>query len=487
MTDLVHIIGETTDYDKKQQLEVNKPKSWCKSVSAFANGRGGSLIFGVADDDTVIGLEDPKYVSEKFSEIVKGKLDPVPEFSLSFENVDGKTLMIVRIEPGTITPYYYMGDGQQIAFCRIGNESVPATANMLRELVLRGSHQSYDSLLSGYKFENYAFTKLRSVFHARTGKEFTDDDYESWGIVNADGRLTNAGALLADESPVRHSRIFCTRWNGLDQAHGIMDALDDTEVSGSLVILLQEGLDFCRRNSKKMWYKTPDGRVELPGYPEESILEGLVNALIHRSYIEIGGEVHIDIFDNRIEISSPGGMYENKPVQDCDIMSIKSRRRNPVLADIFSRLKYMERRGSGFKKICQDYSLQPNYREELHPKFYSDSYDFTLTLYNLNYSIENGATDLVSNSYPTVTQQLPNSYPTVSEQVEKIVDTIADKTLSAKEIMNLIGLKDKGNLLELYLYPAIRQGLIVPLYPDKPNHPRQKYRLTDKGKGLLQQ
>ena len=98
MIDLVHIIGETTDYDKKQQLEVNKPKSWCKSVSAFANGRGGSLIFGVADDDTVIGLEDPQYVSEKFSEIVKSKLDPVPEFSLSFEKVDGKTLMIVRIE-----------------------------------------------------------------------------------------------------------------------------------------------------------------------------------------------------------------------------------------------------------------------------------------------------------------------------------------------------------------------------------------------------
>jgi ATP-dependent DNA helicase RecG len=85
------------------------------------------------------------------------------------------------------------------------------------------------------------------------------------------------------------------------------------------------------------------------------------------------------------------------------------------------------------------------------------------------------------------TQQLPNSYPTVSEQVEKIVGIIADRTLSTKEIMDLIGLKDKGNLLELYLYPAIRQELVVPLYPDKPNHPRQKYRLTDKGKGLLQQ
>ena len=55
VTDLAHFIGETTDYDKKQQLETNKPKSWCKSVSAFANGRGGFLIFGVADDDTVTG------------------------------------------------------------------------------------------------------------------------------------------------------------------------------------------------------------------------------------------------------------------------------------------------------------------------------------------------------------------------------------------------------------------------------------------------
>lgn len=128
---LAQLIGETTDYDKKQQLEINKPKSWCKSVSAFANGRGGSLIFGVTDDDTVTGLDNPKLMSEKFSEIVKTKLDPVPDFSLSFESVDEKTLMIVRVEPGNITPYYYMGDGQQIAFCRLGNESVPATANML--------------------------------------------------------------------------------------------------------------------------------------------------------------------------------------------------------------------------------------------------------------------------------------------------------------------------------------------------------------------
>lgn len=171
------MIGEATEYDKKERLEINRPKSWCKSVSAFANGRGGYLIFGIADDDTVVELENPQFTADKFSEIVKAKMDPVPEFSLSFDKKDGKTLMIVHIESGSITPYYYIGDGQQIAFYRLGNESVPATANMLRELVLRGTHQSYDSLMTDHKFNNYAFTKLRSVFHARTGKEFTDADY----------------------------------------------------------------------------------------------------------------------------------------------------------------------------------------------------------------------------------------------------------------------------------------------------------------------
>ncbi|MDE5812708.1 MAG: AAA family ATPase, partial [Muribaculaceae bacterium] len=330
--------------------------------------------------------------AEKFSEIVKQKLDPIPPFRISYESIDSKTLMIVTVEPGDMTPYYYIGDGQQIAFHRMGNESIPANAGRLRELVLRGTHQTYDSLPTDFKFENYDFSRLRSVFHHRTGKEFTENDYESWGIVNQDGMLTNAGALLANENPLRHSRLFCTRWNGLDQSHGIMDALDDEEISGSLIQQLQDGMAFVRRNSRKMWHKSPDGRVELPDYPEDSVLEGLVNSLIHRSYLELGSEVHLDMFDDRIEIFSPGGMYENRPVQDCDIMKIKSRRRNPVLADIFSRLKYMERRGSGFKKICNEYGHQVNYRDEIRPIFYSDNQDFVLTLYNLNYGLPQSST-----------------------------------------------------------------------------------------------
>lgn len=95
------------------------------------------------------------------------------------------------------------GDGQLIAFMRIGNESVPATPSQLRELVLRGSGESYDSLKSRYDFDNMSFTKLKSVYKQRTGNIFEDTDYESFGLIDEKGNLTNAGALLADESPIR--------------------------------------------------------------------------------------------------------------------------------------------------------------------------------------------------------------------------------------------------------------------------------------------
>ena len=283
--DIKQLIGETTDYDKKLALEEKKPKSWCKSISAFANCFGGKLIFGVSNNSELVGLADAESDAEKISEIIKTHLNPIPEFKLSFEKDGDKTFVIVEVMKGQQTPYYYEGDGQLIAFMRIGNESVPATPLQLRELVLRGSGESYDSLKSRYDFSNMSFTKLKSVYKQRTGNAFEDTDYESFGLIDEKGNLTNAGALLADESPVRHSRLFCTRWNGLTKASGIVDALDDKEYTGSLVTLLQAGTDFVRNNSKKAWRKVDDGRIEMPDYPDRAVLEGVVNALIHRNYI----------------------------------------------------------------------------------------------------------------------------------------------------------------------------------------------------------
>ena len=91
--------------------------------------------------------------------------------------------------------------------------------------------------------------------------------------------------------------------------------------------------------------------------------------MIHRDYLEIGSEVHIDMYDDRLEIYSHGGVYDSSFVQERDILRVPYKRRNPIIADAFNRLRLMERRGSGFKKSCSDYD------------------SFVLALSNLNYNV----------------------------------------------------------------------------------------------------
>lgn len=379
------LIGETTAYDKKQQLEVKRPKSWLKSVSAFANGEGGTLIFGISDDNQVIGLIDAESDAERISEEIKTKLDPVPAVNLEFKDVDGKKLVLLYVYKGQETPYYYVGDKQRLAFVRIGNESVVADRIQLKSLVLKGAGCSFDSMLSHYRLDDMAFSKLKSVYFKRLNQSFDDSDFISWGIVDNDDKLTNAGALLADDSPIRHSRIFCTRWNGLDMTNGLGEALDDAELEGSVIGLLQEAVAFVRNNSRRKWWKESEYREELPDYPERAVTEVICNAIIHRDYMELGSEIHIDMYDDRMEVYSPGGMFDGRLIQQLDPLTIPSKRRNPLLADFFHRLMLMERRGSGMKKIIGEYKRFEQLKNYRAPEFCSNASEFHVILWNLNY------------------------------------------------------------------------------------------------------
>ena len=104
--DMAKYIGETTEYDKKQEVERRKVKSWLKSVSAFANGAGGCLLFGIADDDTIIGLTDAKADAEFISQKIKERIDPMPQIDLKIERVEDKELLILHVHGGEDTPYY---------------------------------------------------------------------------------------------------------------------------------------------------------------------------------------------------------------------------------------------------------------------------------------------------------------------------------------------------------------------------------------------
>lgn len=223
---------------------------------------------------------------------------------------------------------------------------------------------------------------------------------KSFGLVNDENNLTIAGALFADDYQVYQSRVFCTRWNGLTKASGRIDALDDVEFEGNIIYLLKATLDFVKRNTKKMWEKGPVYRIEYPEYPERAVQEALVNALIHRDYSIIGSEVHVDIYDDRLEIYSPGGMYDGTFVQDLDPLNVSSTRRNPILADVFARMDLMERRGSGLRKIIEAYEGEENYKEELKPEFISTESSFITLLKNLNYATQS----LGDNDTQNVTQ-----------------------------------------------------------------------------------
>ena len=378
-------IAEATECDYKAALEKKKPKSWLKSVSAFANGIGGTMFFGIDDDRNIIGLPDAQADAEAISRLIKERISPYPDFVLTPERENGKEILVLLVYSGHSTPYYYKADGVMEAYIRIGNESVIAPSYVLNQLILKGMHRTYDELISEYDFKDYAFSKLRERYKVWTSNSMEEKLFDSFGMRDEHGKLTNAGALLADDSPVRHSRLFCTRWNGPDKSGGMVDALDSAEYSGSLIILLNEGVGFVKRNMKTRWKKTADSRIEMPDYCERSVFEALVNALIHRDYLILGSEVHIDIYDDRLTIYSPGGMADGTRIQERDLSGVFSTRRNPVLADIFGRLGYMERQGSGFKKITETYRAAYNYRAELEPKFYSDAGSFQVTLYNLNY------------------------------------------------------------------------------------------------------
>ncbi len=413
--DIISLIGEATAYDKKETLEERHPKSWLKSVSAFANGNGGMLVFGISDDNVVVGLDDAEHVAEVISERVKTLIDPIPDIHLEFKEIDGKKMVLLHVAAGQETPYYYIGDKQRIAFTRIGNESVTADRMKLKALVMKGSGRTYDTMPSPYNFENLAFTKLNAVHFKRLNQSLDDSDFVSWGIVDNDGKLTNAGALLADDSPIRHSRIFCTRWNGLDMTSGLGEALDDAELEGSVVGQLQDAVAFVRNNSHRRWWKEADYREELPDYPERAVTEVVCNAIIHRDYWELGSEIHIDMYDDRMEVYSPGGMFDGRVIQELNPMKVPSKRRNPLLADFFHRLKLMERRGSGMKKIIGEYKRFENLENYRAPEFNSNASEFHVTLWNLNYG-------------RNVIKDNPNVVKDVVKEAENVVKAKANVT-----------------------------------------------------------
>jgi len=223
---------------------------------------------------------------------------------------------------------------------------------------------------------------------------------------------------------------------------------------------------FIKSSTAKRWFKLPDYRLNFPEYADRAILECCVNHLIHRDMTEVGSEVHVDIYDNRIEFYSPGGMFDGTRIQDRDILKVPSKRRNPIIADVFTQLDLMEKRGSGFQKITTHTSELRLYNKDLAPDFESDASSFFTTVYSVLYGktnadfqriIDQESTPKAENTTPKTTPKDENSTPKTNPKEEKstpkklgstaqsILDILTeDPYLKREEIAARAGLKLEG-------------------------------------------
>ena len=480
---ITELIAECTACDYKEMLEEKKPKSWLKSVSAFANTLGGSLFFGVDNDGNVKGLDDIQHVSETISIKIRDYMDPLPDVEMIPLEVAGKHVLQLKVKEGLYTPYYYVGDGQRVAFVRNGDESIPATGEQMVRLVLKGTNRTYDSLRTDKRVEDYSFAILANTFRDRVQQDWDKKYLLSFGLVTDEGYLTNAGALFADDCWLSQSRLYCTRWDGLEKS----DAINDAEYKGNILLLLREAMNFVKSNTKKGWEKLPNGRKNKPEYAERAVLEAMVNHFIHRDYTVMGGEVHLDIYDDRIAVTSPGGMYSGQQVQDVPLEDISSLRRNPVLADVMAQLDYMEKRGSGLKRIFNETKGLEKYKEGRDPVFKSSTSQFMTIIYSVDYKDAGKDTgkDIGKDtgkdaSKDTIVTNRPDIY------VQKLIKVVGNRTLTVKNMMELLNLKGADNFRKRYLNPAIKDGFVTLLYPDNITKKGQAYYLTELGKTLIE-
>ena len=482
--DLNTLIAECTAYDYKEALEEKRHKSWLKSVSAFANTLGGSLFFGIDNDGVVKGLMDVQHVTEAISMKIRDYMDPLPEVEAIPLEMEGKHVLQLKVKAGSYTPYYYVGDGQRVAFVRNGDESIPATGEQMVRLVLKGSNQTYDSLRTDRRVEDHSFAILANTFKERTGQDWDRKYLLSFGLVTDDGYLTNAGALFADNCWLSQSRLYCTRWDGLEKT----DAINDAEFKGNILLLLREAMAFAKANTRKGWEKLPDGRKNKPEYAERAVLEAMVNHFIHRDYTLMGGEVHLDIYDDRIAVTSPGGMYSGQQVQDVPLEDISSLRRNPVLADVMAQLDYMEKRGSGLKRICNETKALEAYKDDRRPVFKSSPSQFMTIIYSVDYKDagqdtgqDTGNVTKQSLSWDQVGTKLGLS----RDQVEKLLLS-AIKATSAAEIRQVMNMTNATKFKRNYIDPLLELRILAMTQPDSPKSPTQKYYLTELGKQLIE-
>ena len=482
---------------KGESHDVEYKRAWhddyLRWICGFANASGGTIWIGVDDDGTAVGLRDAKSLLETIPNKVKDTMGLVVDVALVKKA--RKDVLRIRV-PASSFPVSYHGEYH----FRSGATKQQLSGVALNAFLLRKMGVEWDSspMFGGRPRRDFSFTYMAATFLRETGDRFRDGDFMSCGLETSEGLITNAGALMADDSPLPQNKVVCTRWNGLDMTSDEGEARDDQTFTGCILDLYRRACEFVSLHSLVPWRKAARRHVSSPEYPERAVAEAVVNALIHREYADRGSEVHIDMFDDRIEIVSPGGMFDgDRPIQERDPLRVPSRRRNRTLASFFLRLRFMEARGSGLRKILDAYAKSSDNPGCRQPQFYSDGGQFRTVLPNLLYGFSPPKVAPPKVAPPKVAppKVAPPKVATIrkrspdaeSRGLMRLLRALRDRDAGAAsaELLSALGLRSHKDLHVRFLIPAMARQWIEYTVPDKPRSRLQRYRLTILGRAAL--
>ena len=347
--------GESSVLEFKKELPATH-EQYLKTVVAFANGKGGRIIFGVEDQTcAVVGVqvESVARTLDRISNAIVDGIVPqiIPDIYL--ENVDDKILIVVDIPPGQHTPYYIRKQGPENGVYLRAGATTRRAENLQRfELVLKGGNMNYDSYVdrSLAPASTDEINKLcRDITElGHTAAPVTVNQLISWGgLKEVEGKLmpTVTFCLFARPFAERFCRIQCAEFKGNDKVH----FLDNRELDMPVHEMITEAEEYVMRRIRTAYRIEGIYREELPEIPRPALREIIVNAILHRNYL-VPTYIQIAIYDNRIEFYTPGGLPGHLTKEQL-LQGSCSRLRNPLLADVFHRMKIVEKWGSGIKRI----------------------------------------------------------------------------------------------------------------------------------------
>ncbi len=325
--------------NQKLEFKSDITNTFLKTVSAFANYGGGEIIFGINDDGKVIGIKNLDQTCLDIENKINDSISPKPNYNFNINRK--KNTISLSIEEGSLKPYLYKAK----AYKRNGTSTIEVDRIELNRLILEGENLTFDEVEA--KSQNLTFNKLQQNLKEKIGiTSLSNDILKTLGFFTKSGKYNNGAELLSDKNS----------FYGIDIARfgESIDYILDRETIFNVSVLEQydKAVEFYKKYYQYEVIKTIE-RKKVEIIPEKAFREAIANAIVHRTW-DVNAHIKVSMFSDRIEITSIGGLPSEITPKDY-LSGHVSILRNPILGDVFFRLRYIERFGTGVKRINEAY------------------------------------------------------------------------------------------------------------------------------------